>query len=114
MALTVFQRSYDGVPALELVGRVTDDDARELSHEMRALCKKGHATIVVDISRVQFIDSHGLGVFVFYSSLMEKAERKLAFLNTNRTPTSYVNRLFEMTNLDKVFLLAGSMRDVPK
>ncbi len=112
MALTVYTKNILNTPCLELVGRVTDDDARELSSSLRSLCRRGHPIIAVDISRVQFVDSHGLGVFVFYSTLMEKANRRLVFIHTNRTPTSYVNRLFQMTNLDKVLEIAPSIESL--
>ena len=102
MALSITYSSASGIPALQLVGRVSDLDARDLSNELRNLCRRGHEKIVIDVSGVQFMDSHGLGVFVYYSTLLDKANRRLIFLNTNRNPTSYMNRLFEMTNLDRV------------
>lgn len=112
MALTIHNKVIGAIPCLELIGRVTDDDARELSTGLRSLCRQGHPIIGVDISKVQFVDSHGLGVFVFYSTLMEKANRRLVFVHTNRTPTSYVNRLFQMTNLDKVLDIAPSLQSL--
>ncbi len=109
MALTINRRFFGSLPVLELVGRVSDDDARELSQQLRGLCKKGYERVMVDVSRVQFMDSHGLGVFVYYSSLMEKGDRRLVFVNSNRNPTCYMNRLFEMTNLNKVLCVTQSM-----
>ena len=51
------------------------------------------------------MDSHGLGTIVYYHTLMQKEKRKLILVNKNTDETSYLNRLFSLTNLDKVLYL---------
>ncbi|MBD3418672.1 MAG: STAS domain-containing protein [Chitinivibrionales bacterium] len=108
MALNIETISFMGSPLLLLVGRVSDKDARELSHEIHALFKNGNSRIVIDVTRVIFMDSHGLGVIVYYSQLMKNEGKSLLLLNANRNPTAYMNRLFDMTSLDKVLDIAAS------
>ncbi|MBD3319989.1 MAG: STAS domain-containing protein [Chitinivibrionales bacterium] len=108
MALNIKISSFKGIPLVDLIGRITDTDARELSNELYSLNKLKSDRILINIGRVIFIDSHGLGVIVYYSSLLEKENRKLVIINTNRNPSAYINRLFEMTNLNKILTIVSS------
>lgn len=58
---------------------------------------------VIDVSKADFLDSHGLGTLVYYHTLMQKENRQLLILNTNSDRSAYINRLFELTGLDNVF-----------
>lgn len=92
----------DDVPVVELRGRVADLDVKRVQHKIDQLYKKGVPKIVVDVSKANFLDSHGLGTIVYYHTLMQKENRQLLILNTNTDRSAYINRLFELTNLDKV------------
>ena len=90
-------------PIVELTGKIVDVDVKKLQHKLDTLYKKKeHARIVLDVSKADFIDSHGLGVIVYFHTLMQKEKREFVILNSNPDQNSYLNRLFELTNLDKV------------
>ncbi|MBD3343469.1 MAG: STAS domain-containing protein [Chitinivibrionales bacterium] len=108
MALNIKISEFNGYPLIDLIGKITDTDARNLSHELHALNKMKTERILINITRVLFIDSHGLGVIVYFSSLLEKEERKLVIINANRNPSAYINRLFEMTNLNRMLTIVGA------
>ncbi|MBD3315615.1 MAG: STAS domain-containing protein, partial [Chitinivibrionales bacterium] len=65
--------------------------------------------VIVDVSDTDFIDSHGVGIIVYYHTLMEKANKQLLLLNQNPDPSAYMTRLFEMTNLNKVLNVVTSL-----
>lgn len=92
----------DEVPVVELKGRVADLDVKRVQHKIDQLYKKKVPKIVIDVSKANFLDSHGLGTIVYYHTLMQKENRQLLILNTNTDRSAYINRLFELTNLDKV------------
>jgi len=103
MALEMVVRSEDESPILELTGKIVDVDVKKFQHKMDQLYKnKDVERVVLDVTRADFIDSHGLGVIVYFHTLLQKEKRSLLILNANPDRDSYLNRLFEVTNLDKV------------
>ena len=100
--LAIIVKKDDEVPVVELQGRIADLDVKRVQHKIDQLYKKKIPRIAIDVSRASFLDSHGLGTIVYYHTLMQKEGRQLLILNTNVDRASYINRLFELTNLDKV------------
>jgi len=109
MGLKVEITKYKEYPLVKLEGRVIGIDDRKFGNKMEALFKKSHTKIIVDVSDTEFIDSHGVGIIVYYHTLMKKADRELILLNSNPNPVSYMTRLFEMTNLNKVLTVVDSL-----
>ncbi len=62
--------------------------------------------VLIDVAAVEFIDSSGLGVLVFLLKQMGEGGR-IAIA----APRPPVRRLFEMTKLDTMFQLRGSVED---
>ena len=95
-------------PLIELTGKVADAEVKKFQRKIDQLYKKKYASIVVDVSKASFMDSHGLGTIVYYHTLMQKEKRTLVLVNSNTDSNSYLNRLFALTNLDKVLNLRTS------
>lgn len=72
--------------------------ALEFKDAMRVQTEDGPETVVLDLTRVQFIDSSGLGAIVAAMKNLG-AERKMALAGL--TPT--VARVFQLTRMDSVF-----------
>ena len=109
MTLEVTLKRNDEIPLLELTGRIVDADVKKFQRRIDQLYKKKHKQIIVDVSRASFLDSHGLGTIVYYHTLMQKEKRELIILNANPDRNSYLNRLFELTNLDKVLNITNQI-----
>lgn len=112
MSLRIRLKKVKEVPVIELGGRAIDVDVKKFSKMLAALYKKRASRIVIDLSRTSFVDSHGLGIIVYYSTLMQKQGRQLVILNDNPDQRNYVRRLFEVTNLDRVMRTITSMNDL--
>jgi len=109
MALEI-QIKADGEPILEMVGKIVDVDVKRFQSKLESLYKKKDLPrIVLDVTRVDFIDSHGLGVVVYFHTLLQKEKRRLVILNANPDQGAYLNKLFEVTNLDKVLNIACAL-----
>jgi len=102
LTLEVTVKNNEETPLIELAGRIVDADVKKFQRRIDQIYKKKHQQIIVDLSRATFIDSHGLGTIVYYHTLMQKEKRELVILNANPDKSSYLCRLFELTNLDKV------------
>jgi anti-anti-sigma factor len=110
MGLKITQTKHDNIPVIKLIGRVIGVDDRKFQKKLEGLYKRGHERIVVDVSDTDFIDSHGVGIIVYYHTLMQKSNQQLLLLNTNPNPVAYMTRLFEMTNLNRVLNVVNSMQ----
>lgn len=89
----------------DIVVRV--DDARidaavavRFKDEMRARLAGGHARLVLDLSRVEFLDSSGLGAVV---GVLKEVEPGKAFALAGLT--SNVEKVFRLTRMDTVFTI---------
>lgn len=92
------------IPLITLSKRVLGVDSRKLKRKMEGLfLKKSNVRLIIDISNLEFIDSYGLGVIVYYHTCMQKAGRQLLLFNSNPNPQAYMTRLMELTKLINVF-----------
>ncbi|MCU0609092.1 MAG: STAS domain-containing protein [Chitinispirillaceae bacterium] len=107
MEITVSNEA--AVPTISLTGRIADFDVKRLQHKIEQLFRKQVPVIVIDVSKANFLDSHGLGALVYYHTQMQKENRKLVILNSNKDKSTYIRRLFELTNLDKVLTIVSGM-----
>jgi anti-anti-sigma factor len=109
LTLEVTVKNNEETPLIELAGRIVDADVKKFQRRIDQIYKKKHQQIIVDLSRATFIDSHGLGTIVYYHTLMQKEKRELVILNANPDKSSYLHRLFELTNLDKVLKIVDHL-----
>jgi anti-anti-sigma factor len=108
-ALEVNVKKDESLPIVELRGRIADLDVKRVQHKIDQLYKKKTPKIIIDVSNASFLDSHGLGTIVYYHTLMQKEGRQLLILNANNDRSAYINRLFELTNLDKVLNIIAQL-----
>lgn len=109
MGLDITIEKSGDTSVVVLAGRVIGTDDRRLQRKLESLFKKNDERIVLDISNTGFIDSHGLGIVVYYHTLMQKSGRELVLLNANSDPQAYMTLLLEMTNLNRVFRVVSSL-----
>jgi anti-sigma B factor antagonist len=97
----------DGL-VLELHGKVSSEDAIKISKKLEAFVKKSVAHVVVDLARIDFLDSHWLGVFVYSWKLYKENGKELVFL----IPQGFIYDLFRNSNLDKAFRIISSLNEL--
>jgi anti-sigma B factor antagonist len=84
---------------LELIGQVDLYTAPAFKERMAQLIEKGNMRIVVDLTRVSFMDSTALGVLVGGLKRLRPAGGSIAVVCADEQ----VIRLFELTGLDHTF-----------
>lgn len=105
--IRVCERQFGGMTILDLEGDVIfGEGAATLRKETRRLIEQGHANILLNLAKVRYIDSSGMGEMV--SALMA-AHRKGGQLGLMGM-SPHVRELFEITKLTTVFNIYADER----
>ncbi len=108
MALDIQQHEREGIPILDLKGRVTvGPEATALREKAAALGAAGQYRIVLNLQNVDYIDSTGLGALVIVATTMRKHGGNVKLLNLNRRNIE----LLVMTKLATVFEIFADEQD---
>ncbi len=94
-----------GRKTFSISGKIVGTDIVELCKILDESKEEECDSIVVDLSNVGFIDSHGLGGLVYSHILLEKNAKRLIFT----APQGYTKSLFRDCGLEKVL----SIVDLP-
>ena len=98
------------ISVLVMEDRIDAATAIQFKERMRDVTKDGPARVVLDLARVQFLDSSGLGAIVAVKKLLGP-DRVLEL--SSLTPT--VEKVFRLTRMDSVFTIhdsvPGALRD---
>ena len=108
MALDIQQREREGILILALDGRITvGPEAGALRDKIGALNSAGTRNIVLDMAKVSYVDSTGLGALVMCATSLRKNGGNLKLLNLNRRNIE----LLVMTKLATVFEIFADEQD---
>ena len=90
---------------LRVIGSVTEVEVYRFSRLLRNLVNEMHPRIGVDISEIDYMESHELGILVSNFTAMQKQGRELVLINSGKNPDSYMTRLLETTHLDRMITI---------
>ena len=93
---------------VHLQGEVDLASAPQVRRGIHELIDRGHHRIAVDLAGVDFMDSTGLGVLI--GSLKRLREAGGAMVLAGIRPA--VARVFEITGLDRIFTIHGSLTEI--
>lgn len=100
MALEIQQREREGIVILDLDGRITvGEEASRLRDSLRELIAAGKTRVILNLERVDYIDSTGLGALVMGYTSVRKAGGALKLVNLSRRNIE----LLVFTKLETVF-----------
>jgi anti-sigma B factor antagonist len=108
MALEIQQREREGIIVLDLDGRITvGPEATALRDTVSALNAANTRNLVLNLARVDYIDSTGLGALVICATSLRKAGGNMKLVNLNRRNIE----LLVMTKLATVFEIFTDEQD---
>lgn len=108
MSLDIQQREREGIVILSLDGRITvGNEASALRDKIAALNAAGLRKVVLDMAKVNYVDSTGLGALVMCATSLRKGEGNMKLLNLNRRNIE----LLVMTKLATVFEIFNDEQD---
>jgi anti-sigma B factor antagonist len=105
MDLDVETGSIDGAALLTLRGEIDVYTAPRLRQAIIDLVDGGATRIVVDMEKVDFLDSTGLGVLVGGLKRVKMKDGSLAIVTTQ----DKILKIFDITGLNKVFAIHPSV-----
>ena len=106
MKIQTKQTGSDGM-RIDLQGDVDFHSSPELRTELSKLADNQIKNIVVDLKKVNYIDSSGLATFVELFQKMKRSGGKLVLFNLSKG----VRSVFEIAKLDTIFSLAESEQE---
>lgn len=107
MELEIKTQHNEGVCTLALEGEVDVYTAPKLKESLVSAIEDGCVNVIVDMDKVSFIDSSGLGVLV--SALRRARERDGAVRIV--CGRDNILKIFRITGLDKVFPIFSNMEE---
>jgi len=108
MSLEIQQHEREGIPILDLKGRITvGQEAGTLREKVAELAAAGSHNIVMNMEHVDYIDSTGLGAMVMCATSQRKAGGNVKLVHVNRRNIE----LLVMTKLETVFDLFSDEQD---
>jgi anti-sigma B factor antagonist len=98
---------WGGTPVIELEGEVDVYTAPQLKQQMISLLESGSSQMMIDLTKVEYLDSTALGVLIGGLKRMREREGNLSLI----CPSPRIRRVFEITGLDKIFDIYNSEAD---
>jgi anti-sigma B factor antagonist len=86
------------------------DNRGEVRDRVRAQLEQGRATVVVDLSRTEYVDSAGLGTLV----LLNREARALGGCLILAGLSEHVRDLLRLVRLDEVFSIVSRVEDAAR
>jgi anti-sigma B factor antagonist len=105
MELSLSTRTVAGRKVLEVGGEIDVYTAPQLRERLIALVESGSRRVVVDLGRVEFLDSTGLGVLVGALKRLRGVGGELYLVCAQER----LLKIFRITGLDRVFTLYASV-----
>ena len=92
------ERTIDGVTILDLKGRLTFTSGTDMGRRVQALLVGGTTQILLNLEKVSYVDSAGLGAIVEAFTVAQHKAVRLKLLN----PTQRTRLLLEITGLARI------------
>ena len=97
----------DGIELIGLEGDLDFDSSPKVKQEFTKLVEKGAAKILINLRKVNYIDSSGLATFIELFQKIKRYKGKLVLFNLSDA----VRNVFEIAKLDSIFHLAKSEQE---
>jgi anti-sigma B factor antagonist len=92
------EKLSDDIILVKLNGKLIYDTEEEVNLTFEELIG-ANRNIFLDISKLNYINSSGLGIFINFMKNVKNNQKKLVLID----PSREVRMLFEITSLDKMF-----------
>lgn len=105
MELALTSRTIEAFEVIEVGGEIDVYTAPRLREAIVTAIEAGHTRLIIDVRKVDFLDSTGLGVLVGALKRVRSDGGSLDIVCTQER----ILKIFQITGLDKVFGLHASL-----
>ena len=102
--MEISQRKADRVVILDIQGEIDLYNAPEIKDTMQKLIKAQKYSIIINLEKVSYIDSSGIGALISSLSNLKKYQGSLKIINVYAS----VKKVFELTKLTSFFEIYDS------
>ena len=92
------------IDIVTISGRLVATDAPEARENLKAIVEAGNGKLIIDLSRVSFIDSSGLSVLISAFKLIRAKDGRMLLSGISKN----VQTLLELTRLSEIFEMFAS------
>ena len=101
------ERKINGVPALKVSGRLDIDTAPEMRNVILHFARTGHATLAVDLSGLDYMDTSGLATLIEGNMRMQYAGGRLILFGL----TPQTAEVFNMVHVSGLFTIVETEKE---
>jgi anti-sigma B factor antagonist len=104
--MIVEKRSVEGGTVLKLEGVIKlGESAQFLTQTLDRVLDEDSGTVWIDFSRINYIDSTGIGEMVGYLGRFQEKQRKLILIN----PSDRIRKLLDVAQLTSLFSIYDTL-----
>ena len=107
MELSLTSRTDGDFEIIEVGGEIDVYTAPKLREAITSLVDEGQRDLIIDLEKVEFMDSTGLGVLVGRLKLVRGQNGSLRIVSAQER----ILKVFKITGLDKVFHIYASVEE---
>lgn len=98
-------QTIDDISIIEIEGEVDTYTSSKIKQDILKVVDQTQK-IVISMEKVKFIDSTGLGILIGVLKKVKEKEGEMIIVS----PNSYINQIFEITGLFKVFKIVETIQ----
>ncbi|MCS6984984.1 MAG: STAS domain-containing protein [Leptospiraceae bacterium] len=102
--MEISQREKDGIVILDIQGEIDLYNAPEIKDTIQKLIEAQKYNIIINLEKVSYIDSSGIGALISSLSNLKKYQGSLKIINVYAS----VKKVFELTKLTSFFEIYNS------
>ena len=97
--LKLIYRNVEGIPVVTLKGRLVQAEVAQLRQQIREIIEKHPPYFILNLAHLDFIDAHGLSVFISALKIAQQRKGEVLLLN----PMPNVRTMIELIRLQESF-----------
>ena len=107
MEISIRETDNGNFVIFDINGEIDLYNAPEIKDQIKAMMDKGKVNIIINLDKVSYIDSSGIGVLISSLSNLKKAGGCLKIINVYAS----VRKVFELTKLTSFFDIYDSEQE---
>jgi len=105
--MDLYSRSINKITIIDIVGEVNIYNATNIKELVLKKVENGENKIIINLERVNYIDSSGIGTLISCNSILSQKKGALIIENVNES----IKKIFKLTQLDSILNIASNEED---